>query len=293
VFGQPGTVHEVSSSHFSADIEIDDVQLEASRAQKTTNFILLKLKIMDMNVSVKIYHSRYVQLFGFKDTAVEAENAALFVVGFLTSLINDGVTPPFDPPTGVTVMAISAFHVGVSELGMCFDLDVLERALRATAATQPNMTIRRNTRNHSLILRLGEKCGSQLFHGTGTLQLMGIREPPASFLAATKALLERHPDALLGSTKKRKKRHNMLTGASFPTPTTNAPMESAPCKRARPASPCEHASPAEATLHDLLNMDNDAQLNDLVDQLVDHVGLSIPLPAPPLSQSPIDLLELM
>mmetsp|Transcript_36082 Transcript_36082/g.83740 ORF Transcript_36082/g.83740 Transcript_36082/m.83740 type:complete len:273 (-) Transcript_36082:216-1034(-) len=240
------------------DVHVDESRLDQGR--RGTNFLVLKLKFLDMNVSAKIYTSRYVQLFGFKDTVIEAEDAALFLLDLLLRVINMVAPDPFQAPAELDVMARSAFHIGVSELGMCFDLSVIEALLREVAATsQPSMEVNRNARNGSVIVRhAGE--GSQIFHSTGTLQLMGVRGRPAHFLEATRQLLLNHPEALIHATRKRKKRANMLTGTcnvATPVPPTPCLVLQQPPKRSR----------AELELDTMLQdaLDDPDNLNELLE----------------------------
>lgn len=57
----------------------------------------------------------------------------------------------------------------MSEDNFSFDLESFEKA---TAARHPSTQLSHNTRNKSLVVRLGAKSGSMMIYSTGTFQLL-------------------------------------------------------------------------------------------------------------------------
>mmetsp|Transcript_34914 Transcript_34914/g.81530 ORF Transcript_34914/g.81530 Transcript_34914/m.81530 type:complete len:250 (+) Transcript_34914:495-1244(+) len=104
----------------------------------------------------------------------------------------------------VRVLSRSAFHAGVADLGLCLDLDQLQTVLSSLC---PTATFSRSLRNKSLVMRNGSVVGAQIFHGTGTTQLMGARSEPAWHLELfRKALLDFSGVVLLSQNRRRRRR---------------------------------------------------------------------------------------
>jgi len=214
-FGVKGSLHEVTDNGLglSTILRIDDVDVHyAGRNEKNTiTFVVVKAELMDLNVSIKLYHSRRFQLFGLADTHFSARDGAGVLLRFVAARLND-----FAAQTGLNLllsdvddlkeMAVSAVHDGVSECGLRFDIDALENALRKEQTRFTSMTISRNARNGALVVRWGDKIGAQMFYGTGTTQLMGVRGDTACFLERLRALVEGNADVVCeGKARKRKR----------------------------------------------------------------------------------------
>mmetsp|Transcript_29020 Transcript_29020/g.67280 ORF Transcript_29020/g.67280 Transcript_29020/m.67280 type:complete len:478 (-) Transcript_29020:414-1847(-) len=239
LFGVRGSVHTFEDNLF----EMFDISM------KLSNFVVLKFSCAGLHLSLKLYHTRYFQVFGLGDTVqpngepLLALAAAELVVRFIMSKLNELEGQRFSHVNQLKMMAMSAFHPGVSEVGMCFNVPALEPVLQAHVKTQPEMAVTRNDRNHSLVLRLGQKLGSQLFHGTGTTQLMGTRVPPEEVLSRLRALVVANPKIVMRTEKKRKRRAVAVHARAAPVqPVLPAPK---PTKRRRKATPCT-ATPESA-----------------------------------------------
>mmetsp|Transcript_15859 Transcript_15859/g.37507 ORF Transcript_15859/g.37507 Transcript_15859/m.37507 type:complete len:317 (+) Transcript_15859:536-1486(+) len=143
--------------------------------------------------------------------------------------------------TNLRVMSLSAFHEGVSEHGLQFDVDALEKAY---LAEHPELELKRNQRNNSLVVRLGPKLGSQIFYTTGTTQLMGVRGDPNLHLTTLRRLLALHPAAVVVNTLGRKRRR----GRAPATVQLGAPTASAPKRRRAGVSRLAAKRPAAASV---------------------------------------------
>mmetsp|Transcript_35424 Transcript_35424/g.82458 ORF Transcript_35424/g.82458 Transcript_35424/m.82458 type:complete len:304 (+) Transcript_35424:280-1191(+) len=232
----------------------DTVELHVtSVAFQHSKFVVVKAQFDKIKVSFKIYLSTSMQLFGFKDTGrASAEVYASSLVSYLTqSLQTRGLGITAD---AAEVLAVSAFHVGVSECGYRFDVDALEAVLRSSVGAA---RITRNSRNNSVVIRHGPTSGSQIFHATGTMQLMGVRTSTEEYLAATRVLLAGNSHVLVAQDKKRKRRKGMITGDAF----------SASAKTTRSESD-HHTSSAVAALHEQRITDATTSVDSVLDDLL-------------------------
>eukprot|EP00294_Goniomonas_avonlea_P003246 CAMPEP_0114551748 /NCGR_PEP_ID=MMETSP0114-20121206/6766_1 /TAXON_ID=31324 /ORGANISM="Goniomonas sp, Strain m" /LENGTH=481 /DNA_ID=CAMNT_0001736597 /DNA_START=108 /DNA_END=1554 /DNA_ORIENTATION=+ len=221
-FGIVGSSHDLVDGSFVGVMEVDGVVTQQKdNSKQLFNFIVIKFRFvtLSLNVSFKLYTTGYFQAFGFADTPkYSADRVADLVLRWAAAKINDQGRNPellgFVAP--LKTMALSAFHEGVSGSGLRFDIDALERAFTAVHKTNPDLVISRNHRNHSLVVRLGKKAGSQIFHGTGTIQLMGYREHPSHALARLRELAAEYPDIAIINVdgKLRKKRQRGQAAAA-------------------------------------------------------------------------------
>jgi len=223
LFGIKGSVHPVRLPAGTFPLEIGDVLTEQKNksGRRLVNFIVVKFQFLGLKLSFKLYARGYTQLFGFSDTfdpLYSAEELALLVAEFVAEFITMGPTGVrVAPATSLTVLALTASHTGVSGCGLRFDLDALERAFAARFASNADLVLSRNHRNASLIVREGPKSGSSMFHGTGTIQLMGVRRPPSEFLQDLRELVSENSDVLIVSADTpRKKKRRRATAESAP-----------------------------------------------------------------------------
>jgi len=251
---QPNTVVVLRvSDDVSVDLRITDVTVQHKK------FMIVKAQTTTGNISFKVYFSSLLQLFGLKDTQVApAESYAAALIAWVVDSLNyhSRLTIVAEPPD---ILAMSAFHVAVSECGYRFDTDALESIL---GTAFPTAKVKRNTSNNSVLLNHTKTSGTQIFHSTGTTQLMGVRSEPDEYLAALRLLIAANPHVLIPQDKKRKRRKNMITGSSFvprevPTKTMrtadNLAVESvSPLSEAQTATPPPPAPSVDCLLDELL-----------------------------------------
>mmetsp|Transcript_59328 Transcript_59328/g.140078 ORF Transcript_59328/g.140078 Transcript_59328/m.140078 type:complete len:358 (+) Transcript_59328:176-1249(+) len=268
--GPAGTPHSVPVAGETSELLITDVTVQPNK------FVIVKGALHGTNVSLKVYLTSYLQLFGLKDTAkATADVHAAALISWIINLLNaQGMSLAASTPS---VLAMSAFHVGVSESGYRFDADALEAVLRTVA---PTAMISRNPRNNSVVVRHGPASGSQIFHATGTTQLMGVRSEPNEYMTALRLLIAANPHVLIPQDKKRKRRKNMITGTSFgmaeapakamrglenSSVETPSPIESPP-----PSTPSTVPTSAELVLEELLSVEDNGLTEELSAVLAEH-----------------------
>mmetsp|Transcript_25975 Transcript_25975/g.59876 ORF Transcript_25975/g.59876 Transcript_25975/m.59876 type:complete len:357 (-) Transcript_25975:285-1355(-) len=189
-------------------LKVEEVTAKTQENKRNyNNFVALKLAFLQQRVTIKLYLTRYFQIHGLSDQADQsAAKSAELLVRAVACKLSEPARSPFLPPDSLKVLALSAFHPGVSEHNLRFDLNALEAAIHVETFGDPEVSVKRNPRNHSLIVRWGPVSGSQLFHTTGTTQLMGVRASPARQLEALADLLTRHPHVVVPAAGKVRRR---------------------------------------------------------------------------------------
>lgn len=202
-------------------IHIDSIgtQQKIGAKMSDVNFYVIKLLFLERNISIKLYAHGYVQVYGIADTfELGASDCAHFLLGFLAMKLSESF-PEVYGYRDVKVTALAAFHPGFSESGFGFNLEATEFALRSL---DPMLVMSRNARNGSLIVRREEekkksskegKSGSLQIYTTGTMQLMGVKDDPQTYLELVKRAVEFNSEILIASSKKRKKRSTTLTAS--------------------------------------------------------------------------------
>jgi len=259
-FGVPGSQHT-----------FQNVSFELLSSANPGNFAILKFTLLDLpKVTLKVYQRRDLQIYGLRDTILDekqvtAHELAHIVSGFALSRLNEMLGSQFTHLHKLEMMAVFGSHPGVKDARLSFDLPVLQQLL--SSAQKPGQTVTRNERNHSVILSMGKKLGSQIFHGTGTIQLMGTRVPADQVLIQLRQLVTSHPEVLLPTEEKRKRRYTTTSRPALPKARASAPS-SPPTKRRRtPSSIDELLSDATlmAQLDSLISypQDDDRQPSDV------------------------------
>lgn len=234
IFGAVGCAHTYVDSTFSVTVVVEEIvaQHKDQKNLDLLNYIVVKLNMFDNNITFKIYRNRYFQLFGIADTEVFSASTMLeWIIRFLISKLNEQsrvVGPPSSPPV---LLALSANHRGISENGMRFNLEEVERAFSDIHKGNPHFKITKNARNNSLVVHIGKKAGSQIYHGSGTVQLLGFRSPPETALEALRVMISEWPECVIASqtaVKLRKKKarcqqpHQAWTVSTSTTTTSTA-----------------------------------------------------------------------
>lgn len=211
LFGETGSIHDIVDGLFSSTFRIENISEQQKKSG--SNFILIKGSLLMTNVTAKIYHTGYVQLYGLCDRiSLTSDEMGHVLMGFLSEKLSQ----KYDV-TGYSelrVISLSAFHPGVSEDNACFDLEAMERVM---AKSFPEMSLSHNGRNKSLIVRKGDKAGSMQIYSTGTFQLMGVKEDPQSYLDLMVAIVTASPEVLVAGSKKRKQRANTVSVSACKT----------------------------------------------------------------------------
>lgn len=211
VFGDSGSIHDVKEGQFSTTFKIEDI----TEQQKKTgsNFIVIKGIFLSTNVTAKIYHTGYVQLYGLCDRPnLTSDEMGHVLMGFLSMTLSG----KFDISgySALKVISLSAFHPGVSEDNVSFDLGAMEKAL---ARSYPKMTLSHNARNKSVVVRKGEKSGSMQVYSTGTFQLLGVKEDPQVYLDLMVKTIAENPEVIQAGSRKRKQRASTVSVSACKT----------------------------------------------------------------------------
>mmetsp|Transcript_21988 Transcript_21988/g.51564 ORF Transcript_21988/g.51564 Transcript_21988/m.51564 type:complete len:427 (+) Transcript_21988:1002-2282(+) len=188
-----------------------------------------------------MYRHRYFQLFGFADGEIAAEDAAAVVARFALRKINELRAPCLTGCTPLQSVSLSAIHDGVARYGLGFDLDVLHDAL---AAADPGLSCSRHSRNHSLIVNFGKGLGSQIYHATGTIQIMGVRSRPSQHAIALSDLLAANPAIVITPLKKRRVRIHQPTARTKRHTLGLSPTDGKPEPSSKKRGKPEPATPA-------------------------------------------------
>mmetsp|Transcript_29675 Transcript_29675/g.64099 ORF Transcript_29675/g.64099 Transcript_29675/m.64099 type:complete len:394 (-) Transcript_29675:105-1286(-) len=234
-FGDQGTSHEINDRIHGtlngARVDVDGLvdQQKSKPERKLVNFLVVKLRLLGLNVSIKLYTTRYFQLFGIADTPqLLAQDLCHLVLRFVQDLLNgyQQTGPWLDSLVDLRTMALSAKHAGVSEQGLVFNMEALQAAFAERHQSNPCLEMKINHRNGSLVVRTETKGGSQMFHGTGTMQLFGMRTAPETTLDELRALVAAHPDVLMVAaeapvTGRKRRRQPATSEAKRPRATSS------------------------------------------------------------------------
>lgn len=205
----------LSSDTEKSIVVLESTTVSSGRSEnKPLNFMMIKLVFGQfLAVSVKVFSKPafHFQIFGlmvrrdfvsgqdsrsnlFQDVGeLKAAEIAQIILQFVADRITQRGLASL-VVGDISVMSLSAKHLGISECGFKFDMAALESALQSICGVGTELTLTRNqrlifstpgfplknlcswSRNHSLVVsKTGKKEGSQIFHATGCIQLMGWR----------------------------------------------------------------------------------------------------------------------
>jgi len=266
-FGLAGSRHSLLENGGEIEIIESSVVDSGRRNHAQLNFLVAKLRVsfpetLSANITVKLYQHNYFQIFGLSDGAAgAAEVVAQRVLHFVASRIMT-TGPLVSVPAALDILALSAFHDGVMKAGYSFDNSSLEAAF-----AQEGLTASRNPRNGCLVVRLGTKQGSILFHSTGNLQLMGLRHHPDAVRLKIMDILRRNTNCLVPiltpPRKKRTRKDAPKTSkrSRVVTPMPSPPTDNATATTATSPSSKEENDRALTELTTLFDLEPFAQSN--------------------------------
>lgn len=165
-------------------VECKDARgLDVDDADRNGNFVVVNMKVEAKNITVKLYRTRYFQLYGLRDIetasgTLTAQACAQAAISMLVDAMQPN-HPTLSAPAEaeMVVNSISATHQGITCLAMAkagkweVNLDVLADKLKEISGVE----VTRNSRNHAVVVSMVGRKGSWTFHRTGRVQVMGAK----------------------------------------------------------------------------------------------------------------------